>query len=399
MRKSLIELILEQNQGKKARLGELTGNKSLDLKSVDPQDIDNETLAEEARKLEAEKLLKVTWYDWNSEIKKIQYRTEDLETFYRMAGQEPPWKLLERKLEKYGGEVQKLMSGLKKEWIYRYCEEELFAPLRDRKIPGNLEREHFLECLKGLDELTEPVYKRLFSAKYLSHSKEFERKLQNVMITAAKKYCPDVEEGMEASSVLSQLYIEDYSQQLWIKGDLRLELEGRKQDYSDFIYGAALNSQTLKHGVILPEQKLSKVITVENKANFETMKYEEGTLFIFTHGFLSPGEREFLRKLVETLPQDVEYYHTGDLDLGGIRIFHDIRTKVMPYLKPLQMDAETFRKYKNMGCGGRIEELKEMKKDKYCEELRRIEEPRLQELIEEILKEEWVIEQENFLYK
>lgn len=399
MRKSLIELILEQNQGPKARLGELTGNKSLDLKSVKPQDIDNEALAEEARELEAEKLLKVTWYDWKSEIKKIQYRTEDLEIFYRMAGQEPPWRVLERKLEKYKEQVRELMSGLKKEWIYRYCEKELSAPLENRKIPGNLEKEHFLECLKGLDELTEPMYRRLFSAKYLSHSKEFEKKLQNVMITAAKKYCPDVEEGMEDSSVLSQIYIEDYSQQLWIKGSLKMELEGRKQNYADFVYGAALNSQTLKYGVILPEQDISKVITVENKANFESMKYEEGTLVIFTHGFLSPGEREFLRRLVETLPQDMEYYHTGDLDLGGIRIFHDIRTKVMPNLKPLQMDGETFRKYKNKGCGGRIEELKEMKKDKYCEELQKIEEPQLQELIEEILREEWVIEQESFIYK
>lgn len=387
MRKRLIDLILEQNQGEKARLGELKCEKT--LKGF----LDDRETAEEARELAEKGLLKVKWRDWGSSIEKIKYHTENLEIFYRMAGKEPPWTALER----YGKQIEELMSGLKKEWIYRYCEEALCSPMKKAKIPKNLTKKHFLRCLKGLDELTEPMYMRLFSIKYLSDSKEFEKKYKDAMLTIARHYCPDVEEGMEESAVLSQIYIEDYAQQLWIKGSLKLELEGRKQDYADFPYGAALNSQTLKHAVVLPEQNISKVITVENKANFESMKYEEGTLLIFTHGFFAPGERCFLRKMVNVLPQETLYYHTGDLDLGGIRIFHDIRVKVMPNLKPLQMDVETFRKYKDLGFGGRIEDRKEMDKNIYCEQLRNIEEPQLHELAEEIIRTGWVIEQESFI--
>ncbi|MDE6907859.1 MAG: DUF2220 domain-containing protein [Lachnospiraceae bacterium] len=382
MEKSLIEWILEQNNKScKGRLGKLTGNKSL-------KDFpDNSKTREEAKRLEGQKLLKVDWYDGKSVMKKISYRAENLETFYRMAGQTPPWCVL----EEYKKQLQALLPTLKKEWIRQYCEEELAGQLEKGNIPKNLQKERFLDCLRGLDGLEEPVYKRLFSIRYLSDSKEFEKELQRVVITIAKNYCPDVTEGMEDSAVLSQIYLEEYSQELWIKGSLRLELERREQDYDKFVYGAALNSQTLKNAKVLPDQKITKIITVENKANFESMKYEEGTLIIFTHGFLAPGEREFLRKLVKALPEGTRYYHTGDLDLGGVRIFHDIRTKVMPELEPLQMDADTFRHYKKLGFGEKIE------KQEYWEKVRKVAEPRLQGLIDEILKERWVIEQESFL--
>ena len=37
----------------------------------------------------------------------------------------------------------------------------------------------------------------------------------------------------------------------------------------------------------------------------------------FSHGFFSPLECTFLRQLIGKIP-DVEFYHTGDLDYGGI---------------------------------------------------------------------------------
>ena len=344
-------------------------------------------ILEEATKLEQQNLLKVTWYDGKSTITKISYRTADLETFYRMAGQIPPWQIL----EEYKNQLLSLLPALQKEWIRRYCEKGLLEQLQKGNLPGNLQKEHFLDCLQGLDKLNAPIYKRLFSIKYLSDSKEFEQKFQNIIITIAKSYCPDVTKEMEAPEVLSRIYLEEYSQELWIKGNLRLAFEGHVQNYAGFIYGAALNSQTLKHAEILPDQKITKILTVENKATFESMNYTEGTLIIFSHGFLAPEERNFLRKLIKVLPEDTGYYHTGDLDLGGVRIFHDIRTRVMPKLKPLQMDADTFYSYKKLGFGEKIQ------KQDYLEMLQKVEEPRLQSLIDTILKEEWVIEQESFL--
>lgn len=139
------------------------------------------------------------------------------------------------------------------------------------------------------------------------------------------------------------------------------------------------------------------------------MPYEKGTLILFCHGFFSPLEREFLRKLEGVLEQGtqdmeqspgtekagkcaagVEYYHTGDLDYGGVRIFKHIREHVFPKLQPLSMDAAQFDRYLDYGT--------DMEPSSW-EKLKNVEEPLLQQLIDRILTTKKVIEQEVFLIK
>ena len=139
------------------------------------------------------------------------------------------------------------------------------------------------------------------------------------------------------------------------------------------------------------------------------MPYEKGTLILFCHGFFSPLEREFLRELEGVLEQGtqdmeqfpgtekagkcaagVEYYHTGDLDYGGVRIFKHIREHVFPKLQPLFMDAVQFDRYLDYGT--------DMEPSSW-EKLKNVEEPLLQQLIDRILTTKKVIEQEVFLIK
>lgn len=42
---------------------------------------------------------------------------------------------------------------------------------------------------------------------------------------------------------------------------------------------------------------------------------------------------------------EVQYFHSGDLDYGGIKIFQYIRKTIFPELEPLQMDVETYEAY------------------------------------------------------
>lgn len=66
-----------------------------------------------------------------------------------------------------------------------------------------------------------------------------------------------------------------------------LNLEGKQIDLSEWRYGTVLNSETLKYAHICEKQKIQKIITVENKANYVMMPIEEGTLIIFSHGFFT----------------------------------------------------------------------------------------------------------------
>jgi hypothetical protein len=131
---------------------------------------------------------------------------------------------------------------------------------------------------------------------------------------------------------------------------------------------------------------------VENKANFVSMPFEEGTLIVFSHGFFSPLERDFLKKLEQVLEEQpgepVQYVHTGDLDYGGIRIFQHIRKNIFPKLQPYRMDAEQYDRY--------LPYASEME-DATLDKLKQMDEPRLQPLIDRIIAEKKVIEQEQFL--
>ena len=182
-----------------------------------------------------------------------------------------------------------------------------------------------------------------------------------------------------------------------LKGELKIVLAGREVDLSQFPYGAVLNTETLKNAEISRKQDIRKIITVENKANYMSMPYEQGTLILFCHGFFSPLERDFLVKLEREVleparqaGQEIEYWHTGDLDYGGVRIFRYIRTNIFPRIRPWQMDVEQYERYQEYAL--------EMKPSSR-RELKDMKEPLLQPLIDRIAAEGKVIEQECFLFR
>lgn len=85
----------------------------------------------------------------------------------------------------------------------------------------------------------------------------------------------------------------------------------------------------------------------------------------------------------------VRYYHTGDLDYGGIRIYQSIQEKIFPGLQPLWMDRATFFQHLEDG---------EKREEAYLSKLRSLAVPEeLQELKDCILDTGCTIEQESLL--
>lgn len=386
--------------------GETAGNRSLRIQQKDFDEVGKSQLIREAAELEAQGIVRVKWFNNKTDIEKVFYSLEDIPKMYQMLGKISKSESL-RHMKEY---VSKQMIDVKKGWILD-CYEEMIRQLENGTMPKNLlvsetglayeySKENgveeasanlFCACLNSLDELREPIYKRIFSKYYLGNSKTFEKILQARIISQARKYHTDLDDNMNDSEVLSQLYIEEYSQELAVKGELILELNGVKIDLSAFIYGTVINSEMLRHSHIAVQQKIRKIITVENKANYMSMAYETGTLIIYTHGYFSPKERDFLKELEQLLrEQGVTYLHTGDLDYGGIRIFQYIRTHIFPKLQPYLMDVIQYEAYQSQG---------EKMVDSAWEKMKGVKEPLLQPLINKIVKEKIVIEQESFLYQ
>ena len=371
---------------------ETDGNRSFKIQQSDYDAVGKSELIEEARKLEQMGLIRVTWFCAGSEMEKVTYGLRDMPKIYRVIGRESKRSRLEgarQCADRYERQAQE-------PWLKAYYR-DVFREIDRGKYPGDLEKygELLFRCLDSMEKLREPVFIRVFSSKYLNGSKVFERVLKSRVVSIGRKYHPMIDEAMSEHEILSQLYLENYAQELELKGELQIILGENVIDLSAFPYGTVLNSETLKYGVIDQVQKIRRVITVENKANYMSMPFEKGTLILFCHGFFSPREREFLVGLERVLERQrqagekIEYYHTGDLDYGGVRIFRYIRTEIFPLVKPLFMDTAQYEKYLSYGTDMEASAWEKMK---------RMEEPLLQPLMERILQEKKVVEQECFLF-
>lgn len=401
------------------------GSRSFPLKEYHEKDYKKagrSDFAGEVRELELQGLLRCRWYQRYSEASEIKYRLEDLEVFYRLSGRREK----HIRISLMSAYIEELLQRTESDWIQAVFS-DMLRRLQEGRIPAELKpADIFLQnpdhpvdnweaeagscglfdiflVLEGLDKLNNPVYKRVFSShvlkdrqsgqKTVKASKVFETFCQSTIIAMARQHHPFVEEDMDNTQVLSQIFIEEYAQELAVKGPLVIEIDGREIDLASFSYGTVLNSQTLKNGHPSLRQNIRRIITVENKANYEAMPYETGTLIIFCHGYFTPRERVFLQELYRNLKRQtdnppMEYYHTGDLDYGGICIFRYIRSQIFPELKPLYMDVAQYEAY-----AGKSEELA----PETLEKLKALEEPLLQPLIKRLLKEGRGIEQECFI--
>ena len=415
---NLLDMILQKHEEHSSdwEKDHPVGSRNMKIQQSDYDTYGRSDLLKEARELEEQKLIKVKWMGGRSDMEYVQYRLEQMPRIYEMAGRIPK---LQRVRSEQAADlklVETYAAEAESSWLKDYYG-ELSDQIHRGKSLKNLEKhgELLFQCLNALEKLTEPTFIRIFSSYALTDaktrgSKVFKDQLQSRVICIAKKYHPMVEDTMNDRQVLEQLYLTDYSQELAVKGDLKLEQPDHQVvDLGKMPGGVILTTETLKSSKICGKQEIKKVITVENKANFAYMPYEKGTLILFSHGFFSPLEREFLQKLEEVLErgeQDmvqssglakieecavgVEYYHTGDLDYGGVRIFKHIREHVFPKLQPLFMDAEQFDRYLEYGS--------DIEKSSW-EKLKDMEEPLLQPLIDRILTTKKVIEQEVFLIK
>jgi hypothetical protein len=65
------------------------------------------------------------------------------------------------------------------------------------------------------------------------------------------------------------------------------------------------------------------VLTIENFASFnrQVREVDDGALVVYTGGFPSAGVIDMLTGLLNAVDPDVPFFHWGDIDPGGVRIF------------------------------------------------------------------------------
>lgn len=393
MKETLGRIILYKYNTNAWRKGQLPKQRNWNQLQPILEKLMTSELKEQAKQLEQEGFIEITWKNVNTEIESFYVNVERLDELYmREQISNPRYVFHERRTL-----ICEYQSQVNENWAVKFFEKVLSQIEKKKKeLPKYAQDELFLTCIKNMGMLTIDMWENEFSAKYLGDSKLFKSKYRERVITILKEYSDQVEETMEDSEILAEHKIFTYSQTLEGKGTFLYNIitptDLAEIDTGNFLYGFVLNAQTLEHSTPIDANEIKKVVTIENKANYEKMEYQEGTLYLYTHGFFSPKERKFLKQLEQLFSKEVEFYHWSDMDYGGFRIFNFIKKKVFinRTIIPYKMNADCYYEALAMGKGLDLT-------DSCRKSLENMQISELEQLKQCILKEGKTIEQELLL--
>ena len=313
----------------------------------------------------------VKWKAVRTEIEKITVSSDAIPLLCQVEQIEDP---RERQLSQM--ELAESWKSLvaQADWLIPYYDhilERLNSGKLVKDVPG-LEDPLFFLFLNKTAEERKPLYRRAFSAQVctiwngiaqtkqseskITPTKRFEKIYQSAVLSVLKQYSPLYEEGMSDEELLTAHGILTYAQTLEFKGAVSYRIDdGPAISTAAQIYGTMFNKQTLENAVPISIVGIRQIMTIENKANYEKMQFRPDTLYIFCHGFFSPPERKFLSRVVALAGTDTEYFHWGDMDYGGIRIFKFLQKNLFPKLKPWKMDVTDYKIALQMGASISLE--------------------------------------------
>ena len=342
-------------------------------------------------------------YNMGADIRKIHYDVEIVPELCEREGVADP----REEQQKWVANVEHFKEQvLDCQWLVPYYD-GLLSKLRQGKIVAEAGEDLLFRCLNAVATQKEFIWERVFSVRVFDDSKLFKAMYRDRIFNILKNYSIFYIEGMEKDELFAMHEIHSYGQTLEWKGPLQyriiedglegsVEHGGKKEAESPLIntawnrYGTVLNSQTLEHSAPVALPGCKKIMTIENKANYEDMLYREDALYIYCHGYFAPKEVKFLKGILELADPGCEFYHWGDMDLGGIRIFQFIKSHVFPQIAPYKMDVESFQEALRLGTARMLKEETRHKLEKQDAGV-------LQELKEIILATGKVVEQEKFL--
>jgi hypothetical protein len=106
-----------------------------------------------------------------------------------------------------------------------------------------------------------------------------------------------------------------------VRGPLRIDYAGVDWDISVLRPFVGLSPDHVRK--LVPNRPVPYVLSVENLASFQrhVREIDDDGIVIYTAGFPAPSLIQILDRLDRCLPTECPFFHWGDRDVGGLRIF------------------------------------------------------------------------------
>ncbi len=314
------------------------------------------TIHEQLMQMENQGYIRLVWKGKKPGhiLDRCELVVENSEQVYRFLNRKPKnakQQEIFRISEMYLGKEETLDSFLK--WLHtRMNNNDTVLKYVDYEKPENFRTlcEIILQILRNETE----CFLRQFSVRYFHDSKLVEKEISKAARIISEFSRDERLRELEAEEVLQEYSI--YRNPSWImmKGN-SLFLQGNgfeksKVDLVDFPNGIGIPNQDIETVVWDRERTVARILTIENLTSFHQWKVQSDTktLCIYLGGYHNRPKRTFLQKIYEAYPE-AEYFHFGDIDCGGFRIWKDLCLKTGILFRTMEMDLTTYCRYKRWG--------------------------------------------------
>lgn len=319
-----------------------------DVEKTETREFINSVVQELAEK----GLVEFAWlkFEQGNIIDQVWLCLDKLEASYREVGRIPK----KERVEKVLLAIQECRQRITTPWIVAFLEtaaEEIADKMSLTPfLPDDEElTQAVLTALCGIEKKgEEECLERVFSLRCFGDSKYFERQVRHKIVQIVRDYYlfyeDNIVEAPTESEILAQVGIVRAPEQIDFCGEIKGKLGGREIDFALFKYGVTINSFTAKELEITDLNSVQKVLFIENKANYleYILKTKTKNEFVmYLGGFYSPAQGQFIQKVYAMArSKGLQFRHWGDIDVGGFRIFHRLKTELINELKPHLMDKE-----------------------------------------------------------
>lgn len=258
----------------------------------------------------------VDYLKFSDDIEKIYLQEENLDAVYEYLHRE------------YGVIPQSIVSKQIRETVKQYdaageivrsCCGGILAQLEDPRLSISPERiEANLKMIDFLEKNEEKLYVREASMLVYGDSKWFESNNYEEICTLLRNAAGRPRKESERNdAILEAFHVIPAEQEIFLKGDWRIEWEGYVLETARLQGGIAIASGDIP-GIRRITVNASGVMTVENKTSYQRMKCGDNAL-MYLGGFANRCQIQFLKKVIQDNP-GVNYLHFGDIDVGGFLI-------------------------------------------------------------------------------
>ena len=176
---------------------------------------------------------------------------------------------------------------------------------------------------------------RTFSQRTVGDSKALDRHAARIAWILSGQLglgAPDAEE------VWAKIGLERFAHPVHLKGSVCVRREGETIVDGRIAPFASVHPEWAQHLEL--HKQPAALLTVENFASFnrQVREINDGSLVVYTGGFASAGVIRVLKSILELLDASVLFFHWGDIDPGGLRIFRFLEESLPRPPKPHLME-------------------------------------------------------------